>query len=147
MTPRAHRSVGAWLGCALLVGVAVALPTLAIRDAQQNAEVLRQRGVRVTADVLESHGKTCEVLFIDRSSGTPRMEIETLYGGYAPVGRKLDVVYDPRHPATIAYANSIGVVREYLYRAPLVAIALAAAVGAIVVFRRTRPARRQAATA
>lgn len=138
---RTHRSVGGWSWCVVLVAVAAALPTLAVRDAVEHAELLRHHGVRVTADVVDTQGKACDVVFVDRSHGTPKVERERL-DAYFHVGRKLNVVYDPRNPATIALASDIGVVREYLYRAPLIAIGLAAACGAFVVFRRTSPRRR-----
>src|SRR5262249_53406550 len=133
---------GNWLWCVVLAAVAVTLPVLAVRDALDHAELLRHHGVRVTADVVDNHGKSCDVTFIDRSHGTPKLETERLEA-YFHVGRKLNVVYDPRHPSTIDLASSIGVVREYLYRAPLIAIALIAAFGAVVVFRRTSPGREE----
>jgi hypothetical protein len=96
----------------------------------------RGQAVGVTGRTTDTQGKSCDAVFVDRSHGTPKVETERL-DAYFHVGRKLNVVYDPQHPSTIAVASSVGVVREYLYRAPLIAIALAAACGAFAVFRRT----------
>ncbi|WP_433179734.1 hypothetical protein [Actinoallomurus sp. CA-150999] len=134
---RTRRSTANWLWCLVFAAIAVTLPTLAIRDALRHAELLRHHGVRVTADVLGSTGNSCDITFVDRSNGTP--EVEKFSGcKYARIGEKLAVVYDPRHPSTIAYANSIGVMREYAIRAPLMLVSLVAAVGAVAIFRRTR---------
>lgn len=138
---RTHRSVGQWMLCIFLAVVAVMLPTLAIRDALGHAELLRHRGITVMADVVATRAKSCEVIFVDRSHGTAQVQQERLYA-YFHVGRKIEVVYDPQNPSTIATADSIGVVREYLYRAPLMLIALAAGCGAVAVFLRSRPKRR-----
>ncbi|MEV0406456.1 hypothetical protein [Actinoallomurus sp. NPDC050550] len=137
---RTRRSTANWLWCLLFAAIAVTLPTLAIRDALRHAELLRHHGVRVTADVLGSTGNSCDIAFVDRGNGTTKNEVEKFYGcKYARTGEKLAVVYDPRHPSTIAYANSVGVMREYAIRAPLMLVSLAAALGAVVIFRRTRP--------
>lgn len=69
-----HRSVGSWMWCIVLAAVAAALPTLAVRDALEHAELLRHHGVRVTAEVIDTHVKSCDVVFVDRSDGTPRVE-------------------------------------------------------------------------
>ncbi|WP_433463509.1 hypothetical protein [Spirillospora sp. CA-128828] len=137
---RTHRSAANWVWCLLFAAIAVTLPTFAIRDAQRHAELLRHHGVRVTADVLGSTGNSCDITFVDRSHGTPKIEVEKFYGcKYARTGEKLAVVYDPRHPSTIAYADSIGVIREYAVRAPLMLISLASGLGALIIFLRTRP--------
>ena len=138
---RTHRSIGGWTWCLLLAAVAVALPTLAVNDAIKGPEMLRHRGVKATASVIDSGSKTCEVMFVVRSDGPPRLETERL-DAYFHVGEKIPVVYDPRHPSTVRVADSIGAVREYVTHVPIVALGLAAAFGAIAVFRRTSPKRR-----
>lgn len=120
---RTHRSAAAWLSCLVLVAVAVTLPALAVRDARGHAELLRHRGVRVTADVVGSDANACEVAFVDRGRGGPRQVDEKMYGCHSGrVGEKPAVVYDPRHPAMIDYASRIGVTREYALRAPLIVV-------------------------